>query len=456
MTPSKTLATFCANLKFDDIPPEVAQRTLELMLDWAGSCLAGSSSRQALILRDFAIDMGPEAGASRILGSDQTTSPLFAALVNAAASHVVEQDDLHNSSVFHPATVVFPPAIAVAERENKSGRDLITACVAGYEAGIRIGEFLGRSHYRIFHTTATAGTLAAAMATASLLDLDQEKTLDALGSAGTQAAGLWEFLRDAADSKQLHTAKASADGLLAAYTARSGLTGAARILEGDQGLGAGLMAEGSMSTLTAGLGERWALLETSFKFHASCRHTHPAADAMLKIMQNHGPDLDAVTSIRVHVYQAAYEVLGAVDRPSTVHQSKFSMGFVLALIAQKGRAGVSEFTDSALKDPLLLALHDKVSMQVDSDIDAAYPNKWCAKVEVTTTNGEKWSQFVDTPVGDPGNALSRKQIEQKVRHLTGHFSVCTESEINALIGRIWQLPLADSLADLFYVAPLRS
>ena len=155
-------------------------------------------------------------------------------MVNAAAAHVVEQDDVHNGSVFHPAAVVFPPALAVAQALGRSGRDLLTAAVAGYEVGIRVGEFLGRSHYKIFHTTGTAGTIAAAVTVGRLLNLDAGQMLHALGSAGTQAAGLWEFLRDAADSKQLHAAKAAADGLTAAYLARDGFTGARHILEGPR------------------------------------------------------------------------------------------------------------------------------------------------------------------------------------------------------------------------------
>ena len=109
--------------------------------------------------------MGPATGPSEVLISRRATSPLFAALVNAAASHFAEQDDVHNGSVFHPGTVVFPPALAVAQSLGSSGRDLLTAAVAGYEVGIRVGEFLGRSHYKVFHTTGTAGTIAAAAAT---------------------------------------------------------------------------------------------------------------------------------------------------------------------------------------------------------------------------------------------------------------------------------------------------
>ena len=156
-----------------------------------------------LAIERYAAAMGPVDGPSEVLITRRRTTPLFAAMVNAAAAHVVEQDDVHNGSVFHPAAVV-PPALAVAQALGRSGRDLLTAAVAGYEVGIRVGEFLGRSHYKIFHTTGTAGTIAAAVTVGRLLNLDAGQMLHALGSAGTQAAGLWEFLRDAADSKQLH------------------------------------------------------------------------------------------------------------------------------------------------------------------------------------------------------------------------------------------------------------
>src|SRR5690606_34329234 len=236
------------------------------------------------------------------------TSAYFAALVNGASSHLVEQDDLHNSSVLHPATVVFPAALAAAQDLGKSGRELLLASVAGYEAGIRIGELLGRSHYRIFHTTATVGTLAAAVAVGKLLDFDQQQFTHLLGSAGTQAAGLWELLRDAADSKQLHTAQAAADGLLAAYWTKDGLTGAATILAGRQGMAARMSKDANPAALTDRPASRWALAETSFKFHASCRHTHPAADALLDLMQREQLGADDIASVITRVHQGAIDV----------------------------------------------------------------------------------------------------------------------------------------------------
>jgi len=224
---SAGLAAFAANLRYEDIPAPVLRRAEDLLLDCLASILAGASARAVQAIDRYAAAMGPTDGASEVLITRRRTSPLFAAMVNAAAAHVVEQDDVHNGSVFHPAAVVFPPALAVAQALGSSGRDLLVAAVAGYEVGIRVGEFLGRSHYKIFHTTGTAGTLAAAVTVGRLLKLTPEQMLHALGSAGTQAAGLWEFLRDAADSKQLHTAKAAADGITAAYLAREGFTGRA-------------------------------------------------------------------------------------------------------------------------------------------------------------------------------------------------------------------------------------
>ena len=288
--PTQALAAFAAQLEFEAIPAAVMRRAEDLFLDWFASALAGKGARPVETIARFIETMGPgerEQGPSEILIHRRGTSPLVAAIANAAASHFAEQDDVHNGSVFHPATVVFPPALAVAQAIGASGRELLAACVAGYEVGIRVGEFLGRSHYRIFHTTGTAGTFAAAAAVGRLLKLTPVQMRHAYGSAGTQSAGLWEFLRDAADSKQLHTGKAAADGLTAAWLAREGFTGARRILEGPQGMAAGMSRDADPARLTDRLGARWALAETSFKFHASCRHTHPAADALQAVMHEH-------------------------------------------------------------------------------------------------------------------------------------------------------------------------
>lgn len=440
--PSAELAAFAATLHYDTIPAPVLRRTEELMLDCLASMLAGSSARPVASISAYADAMGPSSGPSENLVSRRDTSPAFAALVNAAAAHMVEQDDVHNGSVFHPAAVVFPPAIAVAQALGRSGRELLAACVAGYEVGIRVGEFLGRSHYRIFHTTGTAGTLAAAAAVGHLLRLDEQQMLHAFGSAGTQAAGLWEFLKDGADSKQLHTARAAANGVMAAWLAADGFTGAKRILEGAQGMAAGMSTDADPTKLIDRLGSRWGVLETSFKYHASCRHTHPAADALLAVMQQHGLRAPDIAHVTAHVHQGAIDVLGPVVNPLTVHQSKFSMGTVLALIALHGRAGLADF-DSALTSPEVAQFRDRVSMELDEEVDGAYPVRWIGKVTVRTINGRTLPGRVDEPKGDPGNTLSRQELEEKAMRLGTYRNAADEAAVRRLIDRVWNI--ADTL-----------
>ena len=439
---SRELASFAANLQIADIPQTVINRAEDLLVDWFGSAVAGKGSRPVEIITQFAQNMGgfdtSHQGPSELLVTRKTSSPLLAAMANAAASHVAEQDDVHNGSVFHPATVVFPPALACAQAIGASGEDFLLASIAGYEVGIRVGEFLGRSHYKVFHTTGTAGTLAAATAVGRLLQLSPEQMLHAYGSAGTQSAGLWEFLRDAADSKQLHTAHAASTGLMSAYIAQAGFTGAQHILEGKQGLAAGMSSDSDPSKLIDRLGSRWALAETSFKYHASCRHTHPAADALLQVMLANKLSPSDIAQVETLVHQGAIDVLGPVIDPATVHQSKFSMGTVLALVAHYQFAGLQEFAQH-FHDDEICAFRDRVSMTLDPEVDGAYPQRWIGKVKVHLTNGTVLEGRVDEPKGDPGNTLSRHEITDKALRLAAFSGGASPTEMNQAIDLLWNI-----------------
>lgn len=437
-TETAELATFAAGLRFADIPDPVRVRLVELFVDWAGSALSGKGHRAIAILEDYAAEMGPADGRATILTNGRRTSPHFAALVNAAASHVSEQDDVHNASVFHPGAVVFPAALAVAQDRGASGHDFATACVAGYEVGIRVGEFLGRSHYRTHHTTGTAGTLAAAAAAGRLMGLEPVAMNHAFGSAGTRSAGLWEFLADAADSKQLHTAAAASDGLACAWTASRGFTGARRILEGPRGLAAGTSHDADPAALTDRLGTRWATAETSFKFHASCRHTHPSADALLQVVERHGLDPSDIVAIRAGVSQGALDVLGPVTDPRTVHQAKFSMPLTLGLIAVHRRADLERFA-AVLDDERARRFLPMVDMVLDPEVDAAYPKRWLGRVHVRTRDGRELEGRVDDPKGDPDNTLTRQEIDTKARSLAVFAGAVAPDTIDSTMDRMWNV-----------------
>lgn len=451
-SPSAQLADFAATLTFEMIPEAVVRRTEDLLVDWFASAVAGKGARPVETITRFAQRMGPASGPAEVLVSRGSSSAYFAAMANAAASHVVEQDDLHNSSVLHPATVVFPAALALAQTLGSSGKQFLTAAVAGYEVGIRVGEFLGRSHYKVFHTTGTAGTLAAAAAAGSLLGLSPLQMQHALGSAGTQAAGLWEFLRTAADSKQLHTAHAAAAGLMSAQLAADGFTGAAQIFEGPQGMGVAMSSDADPAKLTAGLGLRWATAETSFKFHACCRHTHPAADALLQVMLTHQLQPADLAQVLTHVHQGAIDVLGPVVNPATVHQSKFSMGTVLALVARFGHAGLLEF-DQHFNDETTRALCAKVAMVLDPEVDAAYPARWIGKVTVTTTDGRVLQGRIDEPKGDPGNTLSRAELAAKAQRLAAYSGGASEAEMTQAINTLWAIAQQSKVGSLLGATP---
>lgn len=345
-------------------------------------------------------------------------------------------------------SVIFPAVFAAAQDNHASGKQLLLASIAGYEAGLRIGEALGRTHYRTFHTTATAGTLAAALAVAKLLSLTPAQTVAALGSAGTQTAGLWEFMRSGGgDSKQLHCAHASATGLLSAYLARDGVWAAQDVVEGGAGL---LRALGGgdvdAAKLAAGLGRRWALCETSFKLHACCRHTHPAADALLDALAKaevRAP-MREVRRVVARVHQGALDVLGPVDAAgdgagvATVHAAKFSMKTTLALIALRGSASLLDFERFALRDPDVLAFRERVGMVLDPEVDAAYPTRWLGRVDVELADGRVVAGVCDEPKGDPGNTLTRPELEDKFERLVA-YGGGSAAEARPLISWCWSL-----------------
>ncbi|MBF6988069.1 MmgE/PrpD family protein [Cupriavidus sp. IK-TO18] len=434
--PGAALARFAAGLRYEAIPQPVVATVKSLFLDWIGCSLAGKGHRAIRMLESFAERMGPTDGTSELLISRRRTSPFFAALVNAAASNVVEQTDVHNGAVLHAGAVVFPAVLAAAQDAGSPGYEIIAAAVAGYEVGVRVAEYLGRSHYRIFHTTATVGTLAAAVAVGRLLRLDSQRMLAALGSAGTQAAGLWEFLGDGADSRQLHIGKAAADGLLSAYLALDGFTAATRILDGRQGLAAAMSNDADAARLLDRLGTRWTTAETSLKWHASCRHAHPAADALLALMRAEGLQAGQIRHVTAGVHQAALDVLHDGVGEETVDQAMFSITTVLALIAIHGRAGTEELYGAMRTAPEVEAFRTRVSMKLDNEVDAAYPQRWIGKVRVVTADGRELESVVRMPKGDPANPLTDEEIEQKLLRLARFAGGASPDEIAVLIQQV--------------------
>jgi len=411
---TELLAETLAALRPEDMPRDVLEATRRSVLDWLGSALAGSLEPPARMAQAVATGFGASDEAT-VFGSGRA-SAAAAAFANGVASHILEMDDVHKGSTLHGAAPIIPAALAVAEREHTGGRAFLLAVAAGYEAALRIGEAVNPSHYRFWHPTGTAGTFGAAASAAKLLRLDAAGMRDALGSAGTQAAGLWEFNADGSMSKHLHPGKAAMNGLLSADLARAGFTGASKILEGERGFMRAMSLEADASRISDGLGTRWKIVENCFKVHSCCGHTHTAIDAALAL-RGAGP----VRSIHIEMYGPGFAIVKEMN-PRTPYQAKFSVAYAVAAALREGRVGLEQFAaerfgPEGVRDAGIAALLERTHVTVADDLTARYPAAWPARVTVTLENGETRSAAADFPRGNPENPVSTEALRYKFHAL---------------------------------------
>ena len=345
-------------------------------------------------------------------------------------SHILEMDDLHRDSVTHPGCVVIPAAWAVAEERNLGGRKFLRAVLDGYEACCRVGMAVGKAHYRIWHNTSTCGPFGSAMAVAGLIGLDEDQSVWALGNAGTQSSGLWEFLATGAMSKHLHTARGAESGVLAAFLAQQGFTGPERILEGEKGFFAGACPDPVPEAVAAGPDRPWELTRTSIKPWPCCRHTHPAIDAAIEL---HGQLAGAaVKSVKVGAYKAALDVC---DRPlpEDPYSAKFSLQHTVAVALADGKVDQASFDAGARKR--VAADRAKVEVALSSGIDKAYPRNWGVEIDVMTADGRTFSARRRDAKGDPENPVSTDELKVKASMLMAEGGL-SQKQVDRLIAAI--------------------
>ena len=326
----------------------------------------------------------------------------------AALCHITETDDLHRASVTHPGCVVVPAALSLGERIGANGVDILKAILQGYEAMCRIGAAVGPAHYRIWHNTATCGPFGAAMAAAALLKLDAEQTAYALGNAGTQSSGFWQFMEDGAMSKHLHAGHASESGLLAADLAVRGFTGPTQILEGGKGFFAGMCDDPQPHRILENPDADWQLRLTSIKPWPSCRHTHPVIDCALEI--HAGLAGATAQAIEVKTYQAALDVCDNPE-PDSEYQAKFSLYHTAAIALLDGRVTLQSFTPEARAR--CASLRDRVSVTAADPYASDYPVAWGAEVQVSTADGGRLRASRQHCKGDPELALDAGEMRAK-------------------------------------------
>jgi 2-methylcitrate dehydratase PrpD len=438
---------------YRDLPPATVEHVLRAVLDWLGSALAGSIEAPARRAQGITAGFGT-SGEATVFGGPRA-SAAAAAFANGVASHVLELDDIHPPSTLHAAAPIIPAALAVAEREFASGAGFLTAVVVGYETALRIGEAVNPSHYRYWHPTGTVATFGAAAAAGLLVRLSPGEMAHALGTAGTQAAGLWEFIADGAMSKHLHPGKAAMNGVIAADLARAGFTGASRILEGERGFIRAMSSANGDGRMAADLGSNWKIAENAYKLYACCGHTHSAIDlavgARTRRAWSPAETLARVTSVDVETYGPGYEIVNETN-PRSPYQGKFSMAYCVAAALLEGQVGLAQFTAErfgagGVREPSIAALLPRIRVTVAEDLTARYPTAWPARLTLTLDDNSQLCGASEYPRGNPGNPVSTRELEEKLVALVAprFGSACADAAIAAVAS----LPASPDVSRVF-------
>jgi len=438
MEVTEKLARFAVETSYRSFPKPVVHQAKRCFLDLLGVALGGSQQPLGKILVKVAKDFGGKPQAT-ILGHGLKTSVMNAALINGAMAHALDFDDTHIGSIGHPSAPVIPAVLAVAEWKGLSGKSALEAFLLGFEVETRIGMGLGPKHYeRGWHNTSTYGRFGAAVAAGKLLGLSLGEMKQAMGLAGTQAAGL--RLVFGTMTKPFHPGKSAFDGVLSAILAQRGFTCAPNILEAKKGFVETLGVHSKLEPMVKNLGKTYQVLKDTFKPYAACLLTHPTIDAIIDMRNKYDLRPEDVENIQCDVARFCLDSAGQVE-PKTGLAGKFSTYYCAALALAEGVAGEDMFTDRKVLDPKMVALRKKVKARIVPRFKDTE-----AKVTITTKGGKKYSAFVDRPKGDPRNPPTDRELEDKFRSLAAF--VLPQRKIDSLVKTIWRLEKVSNIREL--------
>ena len=412
--PTREVANWIAELRYDDLPQRTREVVRIAILDTVGAGVYGFQTPWAEKLLAWARGGGQSNEATVWGDAHASLRAADAALVNGTAAHAFELDDYHNAKL-HPGAVVVPAALAIAEKLNSSGTQLVTAIAAGYEVMIRTSLALNPSATRLrgWHLTGVCGPFGAAAACASLMKLNPEECAWALGLAGTQGAGLWAFNADGTMSKRLHAGKAAHAGVLAAELAQSGFTGPTQIYEyADGGVLKAFSDASDPAPLTQELGSVYHLDKTSIKPYSCCGSTHAYIDAALSLRKTFGGAWDAKSPVRVGTSKVVDVQCGFDYAPSSALNAQMSLRYVVAAALVDGQVLPAQFSDARMTDPALTALANTLELVPDPELDKLYPKDFAGWV-AASRNG-KWERVdILNPTGSVHAPIDAAGIAEK-------------------------------------------
>src|SRR5688572_15249326 len=416
---TRDLARFGSNLQYSDLPAAVVERIKLSILDSLGCCLFGATLPWTRKVADLA-KLESAAPRASLIGFGAKTSVSLAALVNGTSGHAFELDDIHKESIIHAGSIATPVALAFAEEQGGApGRDVITAMVAGYEIGHRIGAAATMSlFFRGFHPQGTSGAFVAAATAARALGLGAEPFQHALGIVGSQAGGLMAA-QEGAMVKRFHSGRAAQSGVYSALLARTGFTGIPDVLEAPYG---GYLTTHSDKPnprrLTEGLGTTWETLQVGYKPHASVTSIHTALDGLGALMRAHALRADDIESVETGLSPMTHVHCAWEYKAQGVTAAQMNLYYGLAVTALDGMAFTEQYRESRLRDPRILDFITRISARVDPEIErmgAAF--RHAARVKVRTRDARTFETLLLDRRGSPENPLSPADIEFKFRHV---------------------------------------
>ena len=445
------IAQFVSGLRYDDIPSEVRTRIKLLVLDSIGCALYGADLEWTRILQRTLGDLD-STRACAVWGTGRRLSAPHAALVNGTQVQGFELDDVHRQGVLHVGAVVLPALVALAElRPGMSGREFLTAAVAGYEIGPRVGICMGPEHIaQGWHSGATLGVFSAAAGAARGLGLDAERTVHALGIAGTQAAGLMAA-QYGAMVKRMHAGRSSQSGLYGALFAEQGFTGIRNVLESEYG---GFCTTFSRSQdrfdldqLTAGLGSVWQTMGVALKFYSCVGSNHTTLDAVRALRDEHPFAPEDVDRIVVHGSQVTMDHVGWKYVPQGLTSAQLNLPYCVATLLLEGECFVDQFTEDKVADPERMRYAELVQVRHDAEITAKGSKfRHMVRVQVFLRDGTVLERAVQAGRGNEKDFASEADIVAKFTNLATH--VVPRGQADAIVDWILALERQDDAAAL--------
>ena len=444
---TRSLAGFAARLEFGVLDGDLVLRFKKYLLDAIGCGLHGASQPWARIVNQYIQEQGGKEESTLWLQNFRGPSANVA-LGLGVMIHGFDFDDYHNAKI-HPGAPVIPAAMAVGEAIGASGRDILTALVAGYETMIRVSLATGPNASRLkgWHLTGTTGTFGAAAAAGNLLGLNGEQMASALGMAGTQSAGLWAFLADGAMSKRFHPGRAGQSGVMAAMLARKGFQGPTQILETeDGGFCKATSDQVDLSLITIELGTRFLCRDVNIKPYACCASSHSAIDAVFELRKGQRFAPSDVERIRVKTAESVKLQCGFEYRAMGVVQAQMSLQYIVAVSLVDGAALLEQFSDTRISEPQVMALAGRVEVVTDPEMDKLYPGRYANKVEIFLKGGQRFEARIDFARGSAESPMDFSEVAGKFRSLAG--PVFTEDRVDQLIETVERLELLDDIREL--------